>query len=461
MGRPMFVAAIATMFLALLALGGGPVACSGDGNPEPGCGDGECTADETCNTCPADCGACDPICGDGTCDTGETCGSCPQDCDPCGDWPGEVPQPWDGWDQLPANSELLTNTDGDDMSVTCTGSPGNPAGLTAEDLIVGTADGNVTITASYCIIHDIQFEGYQVRVDGDHYVIRDCDIDGAGRTSKNGLSLSGDMGVAYRVKSHHLLGNDRHCFTNGHGAMDMWFIECEGYYCTGDGYQAGHQADGNRPTNIYLVRNHLHDNRENGLDYKYVQNLFAVENTLHGFAAASSGETWCFPDDPAVCEDNLSSGSDGSAVVVGSDGAPIDTYHFRNTIHDSVKGIRVEAALGDIHIEGNVVHDLSGTCLALDKEGLGIEFIANTCRNAQRGIFQNWRVNFGLDVAGNTFENISGPAIEYEQGEVIDRSTLTDNAFIGTGPVIYNNDVATTEAEINALPGASGNTVSP
>lgn len=406
----------------------------------------------------------DGVCGDRVCDAAEACETCPTDCGPCNNpegWPSEVPPPWDGWDSMPASSEVIESpSQSGDTTFSCSGSPGNLAGLTANAPIVGTTDDVITINADYCVIHDVVFQGYVVRVVGDHYVIRDSEVDGAGRTGKNGLSLSGNDGVAYRNTSHHLLGNDRHCFTNGGGATDTWFIENEGYYCTGDGYQAGHQMENNRPTNIYLVRNHMHDNRENGLDYKFVQNVWAVENTLNGFVSSSGDEPWCFPDDPSQCATS-NSGSDGSAVVVGSDGGPIDSYHIRNVIYDSATAIRVEAGFGDTHIIGNEFTNIESRCLALDKDGMGIEFTGNTCKTAGRGIFQNWRDNFSLNVADNTFEDITGPALEYESGPVIDASTLTNNTFENTGPVIYNNTSASTAAEINALPQASGNTVSP
>ena len=51
----------------------GPVTCSG-------CGDGECTEEETCETCSLDCEC--TSCSDGICDLHETCNSCPADC-PC------------------------------------------------------------------------------------------------------------------------------------------------------------------------------------------------------------------------------------------------------------------------------------------------------------------------------------------------------------------------------------------
>lgn len=46
------------------------------------CGDGVCSAFESCGLCPADCGACQ-VCGDLHCDAGETCASCPGDCGSC------------------------------------------------------------------------------------------------------------------------------------------------------------------------------------------------------------------------------------------------------------------------------------------------------------------------------------------------------------------------------------------
>jgi hypothetical protein len=46
------------------------------------CGNGICEANEQCDECTADCGAC-PYCGDGTCDAGESCDSCSSDCGAC------------------------------------------------------------------------------------------------------------------------------------------------------------------------------------------------------------------------------------------------------------------------------------------------------------------------------------------------------------------------------------------
>ncbi len=58
--------------------------CPADcGECPPACPDGDCNGNETCTTCPADCGQCPAACPDGDCNGNETCGTCPQDCGAC------------------------------------------------------------------------------------------------------------------------------------------------------------------------------------------------------------------------------------------------------------------------------------------------------------------------------------------------------------------------------------------
>jgi|GEM_PF-5186783 len=51
------------------------------GNPSKKCGDGSCSGDESCSSCPVDCGMCwEPSCGDSVCSPGESYSTCPRDC---------------------------------------------------------------------------------------------------------------------------------------------------------------------------------------------------------------------------------------------------------------------------------------------------------------------------------------------------------------------------------------------
>jgi hypothetical protein len=51
------------------------------------CGDGICSASESCSSCASDCGACE-ACGDGICSASESCSSCASDCGACAACPG-------------------------------------------------------------------------------------------------------------------------------------------------------------------------------------------------------------------------------------------------------------------------------------------------------------------------------------------------------------------------------------
>jgi hypothetical protein len=73
------------------------------------CGNGKCQKNESCSSCPQDCGACPPVCGDGTCNGTETCSTCAQDCGPCGG--GN----WDDISVLKTDNidwQVLVNSDG-------------------------------------------------------------------------------------------------------------------------------------------------------------------------------------------------------------------------------------------------------------------------------------------------------------------------------------------------------------
>lgn len=62
--------------------GGDETCASCPGDCGDCCGNSMCDNGETCMTCPGDCGMCDP-CGNGMCDNGETCDTCASDCGAC------------------------------------------------------------------------------------------------------------------------------------------------------------------------------------------------------------------------------------------------------------------------------------------------------------------------------------------------------------------------------------------
>ena len=289
----------------------------------------------------------------------------------------------------------------------------------------------------------------------DHFVFRNVEIRD---NEKNGMNIGGSNIVVTGSDIHHNqpTGRDAHGIQVASGADGVWILGNTGHHNSGDALQGCHGCTANPPRNVYIGGNTFYADRENAVDFKWIENVVVEGNVFYGYESARADTEWCFEDNSRCGTWN--SGSDGSAVVIGSDGTPDGIVIKDNEIYDSQVSVRVEEGL-NIQIINNNQYNITATCLQLDKNGENILYQDNTCNNASRGIFQNWRDNFSLTVDNNVFENLSGPAIEYESRGVCDASTLTSNTFTATGSIICGNTAATTTSAVNALPGAANNTV--
>ena len=113
------------------------------------------------------------------------------------------------------------------------------------------------------------------------------------------------------------------------GSGYTWILENEIYHQGGDGVAA--TSPGTIPFdtaahNIYVGRNKLHDNSENGLDFKCCIDVVISENEMYNFV------TTHFPN----------SGSDGAAMVIHYQ--PDRVWLIANKIHDACFGIRCNGA---------------------------------------------------------------------------------------------------------------------
>ena len=354
----------------------------------------------------------------------------------------------------------LQNTDlGDrDHSITCSGTDGAPAFIVGGTI---SGDGNgsvVNIGGTHCHFIGTTFVNAQPRTSGSRHVLSGIDVSENG---KNCANIGGTEVVVTNSEFHHCrpTGRDAHGIQISVGAREIWILDSKSHNNAGNGFQATHCSSGcqsTRPSGIYLRGNEFYENREgNGL--KWADNVIFESNTFHTYRASSKNVEWCFSDGFCATWD---SGSDGSAIVIGADNEPeglTNVLVVNNLIYNTSQGLRVEDAMAPV-IEGNIIRDFGGRCLALDKYGEGIVFRRNTCERGERGISQNWRDNFSLDVDANTFD-VSGVDIEYEARNVCEASTLTNNTFVNGATVICGNESQTSEAGINSLPGASGNTV--
>jgi len=330
--------------------------------------------------------------------------------------------------------------------------------------VIANAD-KATLQGSFFIIENLVFDRTQVRnknsQDPAQYAPRFIamrNLEVMRHPSKNGTVLTGTDIVFYNNHVHHHQGDDRHGTSVRHGSERVWIIDNYYHHNGGDAIQFCHGCFKNPPIYIYIGRNLMHSDRENGIDLKYGKNIVVSQNTLHSYAAARKHTQWCF-DDRSSCG-VFTSGSDGSAIVLGSDGAPVNTWIIFNDIHSSVQGIRVEAALGAWLI-GNNIHGLSRRAIALEKKGDPLYIIGNTIYDAATGIDQYWRDKFSLQIHNNIFANIRG--LVFSVGiRVASKSTVQNNLFWNNGDAVSiqwgrKSSTARNSSKLNSLTGGSAN----
>jgi hypothetical protein len=154
----------------------------------------------------------------------------------------------------------------------------------------------------------------------------------------------------------------------------VWIVDNHIHHSAGDSVGTGHDA---RYTarNYYIGRNRMHDNGENAVDLKEVENVIVSQNLMYNMFGPSSG-------------------SDGSVVVVhyGPNYWPKNTWFLFNEIFNaSNSGIQVGGTvLDDVYFIGNLVHDISnasGTAKGFSSWGSrNIHLAGNVFYNVDNGI---------------------------------------------------------------------------
>ena len=174
--------------------------------------------------------------------------------------------------------------------------------------------GNYTICESLSFINDA---GIKFRPDldarhgdTDHIALRHLVMHGTGTASGAGgiCGIGSWKNPVYPWTSHVLIWdnviseygnwkagfeNDSQCVsTHGFNCSDIWILDNDFSHAGGDAIRIGSNPVAAYPTytsrRIYVGRNKLHDNRENGLDIKGVYDVVVSENEMWGAARTSS-----------------------------------------------------------------------------------------------------------------------------------------------------------------------------
>ncbi len=357
---------------------------------------------------------------------------------------------------------------GTDLAIEVHGSVNQPVFLRGVDDGTGFPsiyDADITsIQGQYFIVENLGFDRSQVRTTnrGDakygrsHIGLRNLEI--MHHPRKNGAGLVGSNIVFYRNHVHHNQADDRHGVTLGPGAEHVWVLDNNIHHNGGDSIQFCHGCRKAPPRNVYIGRNLLHSDRENAVDLKYGKNIVVSQNTMHSYVAARPDVRWCF-DDGSGCR-HFSSGSDGSAVVIGADGAPVNPWIIFNDIYNATQGVRVEEVAG-AWIIGNSIHAISNRAFAFEKRGAPLYIVGNTIYDVKVCIDQYWRPRFTLNIHNNIFASIRADCFRVDE-EVADNSTVDNNVFWNSGEAVYFQwgrriGSASDSKDLNSLFGGKGN----
>jgi hypothetical protein len=313
----------------------------------------------------------------------------------------------------------------------CNGTAGNPVIIRGADpvnrILFQATDGYAPfkISGSYFIIENIEFAGgirLTLTSNPDHVCIRNCEIQAEGLTVPDIGSVIGGKGqyvVIYQCHIHHMWkgdGLDCHGVNPGRGSKYWWVLENEINNNSGDAFQATHGASSGPPQYLYIGRNIMHNDRENGVDLKYSTDIIVSENVCYGYT--SCGE--------------------GGGIVVGSDGAPTRAWLLFNTIYNSCRGITVEAT-DETWIIGNRIYHIDDSAITLEKYCQALHIIGNTIYDVDKTINQYALDEFCLHIFNNVFVNIRQKYthLNIESKKVADCSEMSNNLFWRGGNTIY------------------------
>jgi hypothetical protein len=302
---------------------------------------------------------------------------------------------------------------------------------------------HLEMEGQFFIVENIEFydDTYVKTKDTAHHLsIRNCEIHNpVGKLVYYGAAVMarGADIVIYQNHIHHHVtddpkqGGDIHGVRPGVAAKRVWILENDIHHNSGDAIQACHYCEP-RPQFIYIGRNILHEDRENAVDLKHASDIIISQNKMYGYGDATT--------------------SDGSAVVLGSDGMPNRSWVIFNEIYNSKNGIRNEET-DNAWIIGNMIYSIKGFAIALEKKTDDLYIIGNTIYNVDVAIDQLRpdRESFRIHVYNNIFANIRGKRrdchLYIPSSKIVGGSVLSHNLFWQDGAALKL--VWGTEIEIN------------
>jgi hypothetical protein len=311
------------------------------------------------------------------------------------------------------------------------------------------------VSGDHFVIESLKFLNTQLRVGeqraSSSVLIRGLEV--TENEDRTGVRLSGANVVFLASHVHHNFGDDNHGIYVGRGSRSVWIVDNEFNHNTGDGVQFCHKCSDNPPRYVYIAGNNIHSNRENGVDLKYARNIVVSENRIYNHWKASKNVPWCF-DDNSYCG-VFSSGSDGSSIVVGSDGGPIDVVVAFNHVFNSNNGIRVEEG-EEVLIATNVFHGIANHNVVFERTGGAVNVVHNTFSGGSTGVRVKSNVDYQISIANNVFTGMT-EYLKINDKADADEIQLNHNLFWNDGEPLDvrwgDSSEVGSDQELNGLSG--------
>jgi hypothetical protein len=195
------------------------------------------------------------------------------------------------------------------------------------------------------------------------------------------VQASGNNGVIFGNEITGNGGTDRHGVGLGGGTSHNWILENNIHHNSGDAIQFCHGCigGGNGPAHVYIGRNQLHEDHENGID---------IKESL-GPVVISENRIWGYQSTPT---------SNGEAIRLNDEGAQGTMWIIANEIFGSRSGIQPQNSHGVNYIIGNLFHDITNSAIGADAGAV----IGNTFHNVGTAIGSGSEVRNNIIMTAST-----------------------------------------------------------
>lgn len=210
---------------------------------------------------------------------------------------------------------------------------------------------------------------------------------------------------------------------------NAWLFDCEIYHMGGDGLRLGaDQGDAPSGQRYFVGRNHIHHNRENGIDVKQARFSVISDNDMHDF------------------EDRDSSG--GEAIVIHYD--PEETWIINNRIYNCLPGIYVSGIGTNAWIIGNVLYNCSTRAMYPDRGGGSFYIYGNTIADCNEGIICSGSVD-KLVLRNNCITGTTNSDLQISDSVVRAASSAQGENYYGTVSINWGSTYTSVSAWDSAL----------